>query len=446
MNVLFILFVQYVTGYTAIGRFGHSAIILNDSLYFYGGDGAINSNSTLSDLAILPIHSSFELTRPPWSSPSGPQASLGGPSVQAHVAFLGGSNAENMIIMGGVMPSPMALDEEPKAYSYDIDLGRWNSFTLPRGNRLNRQGAGCTTTGHVSFIWGGKRTLKSHAAPFPPNMYRFDTVHTENSSLISLNNSPPSRYGHTQTLIEGDRIVILGGFDGQTGDAMSMGDIWVFDSLVFSWTHVSADQDEMPANRSSHSQVLMPDGYSILIYGGYDGYHVFNDVAVLDTRTWKWTVKNTNAAVQGRADHTATLVGTNMIVAFGFTGVSTTLTVMSDIEVLDINTWSWTSVYTPTIIQKINEISNDDSSVAIIAGAVTGGVVVFLLVLVILYLLYLQRKPPIEPKDTPNRSDTMGTSKTLVSLPSPWKQVVCKPDETDQDTFDRQEFIQYSGV
>jgi hypothetical protein len=37
-------------------------------------------------------------------------------------------------------------------------------------------------------------------------------------------------------------------------------------------------------------------------YGGYDGYHVYNDVAVLDTRTWTWTVKNTNAAVQGRAD------------------------------------------------------------------------------------------------------------------------------------------------
>lgn len=37
-------------------------------------------------------------------------------------------------------------------------------------------------------------------------------------------------------------------------------------------------------------------------YGGYDGYHVYNDVAVLDTRTWKWTVKNTNAALQGRAD------------------------------------------------------------------------------------------------------------------------------------------------
>lgn len=108
----------------------------------------MNDNGThyLSDLAILPLHSSFSLTNPPWSPVSGPQASLGGPSVHAHIAFMGGLNGGNMIIMGGVMPNQMILDEEPKAYSYDIDLGRWNSFTLPKGNRLNRQGAGCTAT------------------------------------------------------------------------------------------------------------------------------------------------------------------------------------------------------------------------------------------------------------------------------------------------------------
>lgn len=43
-------------------------------------------------------------------------------------------------------------------------------------------------------------------------------------------------------------------------------------------------------------------------YGGYDGYHVYNDVAVLDTRTWTWTIKNTNAAVQGRADVSISLI------------------------------------------------------------------------------------------------------------------------------------------
>jgi hypothetical protein len=37
-------------------------------------------------------------------------------------------------------------------------------------------------------------------------------------------------------------------------------------------------------------------------YGGYDGYNVFNDVAILNTDTWAWEVKSTTANVQGRAD------------------------------------------------------------------------------------------------------------------------------------------------
>ncbi|CAO3664367.1 unnamed protein product [Rhizopus microsporus] len=419
-----------------------------------------------------------------------------------------------MLIIGGVMPNQMPIDEEPTAYTYDIDLGRWNSFSLPRENRLNRQGAGCTVTKNgTAYIWGGKRSARVpiHVMNLPANIYRFDSVHPENSSFIPLTVNPPLRYAHTQTLIANDRIVILGGFDGLTGNAISLSDVWVFDIKASNWTHITAelDRDNKPENRSSHSQVLMPDGYSILIYGGYDGYHVYNDVAVLDTRTWKWTVKNTNAALQGRADHTATLVGTNMIVAFGFSGVSTSLTVMSDIEVLDINTWSWTSVYTPSGLPFSDDTDSgttqrtDDTSsypsLAIIAGAVTGGLVVFILILIAFYLfnVYQQRTrsssssvarvhslpsyitiSEIKRHDnSPKRSDTIGTSTTVVAndtspvtvLPSPWKdtqewvyssipKVVHKPDDTcsqrqndlevdrdqeieEKEYFDRQEFI-----
>jgi hypothetical protein len=115
------------------------------------------------------------------------------------------------------------------------------------------------------------------------------------------------------------------------------------------------------------------------------------------------------------------MVGTNMIVAFGFTGVSTALTVMSDIEVLDTITWSWTAMYTPSSGYNTS-IPNGSSggggvggenpteigagtngpnvnvpsspSIAIVAGAVTGGLVVFVLILVAFYMInvYHQKK------------------------------------------------------
>jgi hypothetical protein len=129
------------------------------SIYFYGGDSSVSSSSDvnlwISDLSILPIHSPYLLTDPPWKPASGPQDAIGGPFVYSHVAFMGGTNNGNMIVIGGVMPqsSTLLTDEEPTAFSYDWDLGRWNSFSLPSGNHLNRQGAACTTIEHgIAYV------------------------------------------------------------------------------------------------------------------------------------------------------------------------------------------------------------------------------------------------------------------------------------------------------
>ncbi|GAN05824.1 hypothetical protein MAM1_0102d05300 [Mucor ambiguus] len=437
-------------GYIIQPRFGHSAVLVNDSIYFYGGDSSVssaikNTSEWLSELSILPIHSPYPLTDPPWKPASGPQDSIGGPSVYSHIAFMGGTNGGNMIVIGGVMPQTekYTTDEEPTAYSYDCDLGRWNSFSLPSGNHLNRQGAASTTTEHgIAYIWGGKRAVT--ISPPPPtatnsnitrpalsaSMYRFDSTWPANSTVITpAGLSPPLRYAHTQTLISSHKIVVLGGFDSATGEPIPLSDVWVYDIKLSVWSQINAklDVENKPGARSSHSQVLMLDGFSILVYGGYDGYHVYNDVAVLDTRTWTWTVKNTNAAVQGRADHTATLVGSNMIVAFGFTGVSTALTVMADIEVLDVSTWSWTSVYIASPgyntggigtksngglggVGDANSSGNSNGpsspSIAIVAGAVTGGLVVFLLILVAFYLLNnYHQKQRNQTKDDRVRAD-----------------------------------------
>lgn len=103
----------------------------------------------------------------------------------------------------------------------------------------------------------------------PASMYRFDSVYPANSTIIVSDQLlyPPLRYAHTQTLISEHRIVVLGGFDGATGDAVSLADVWVFDIITSKWSQINArlDKENKPANRSSHSQLLMPDGFSILV-------------------------------------------------------------------------------------------------------------------------------------------------------------------------------------
>lgn len=70
--------------------------------------------------------------------------------VYSHTAFVGGLNGGNMIIVGGVRPAAASTDADDAAiaYSYDCDTGQWNSFSLPTGNFLNRQGAASSVTSH----------------------------------------------------------------------------------------------------------------------------------------------------------------------------------------------------------------------------------------------------------------------------------------------------------
>lgn len=100
-------------------------------------------------------------------------------------------------------------------------------------------------------------------------MYCLNTVNPNESTVIPINGSvaPQLRYAHSQTLLDDNRIVVLGGFDGMSGTATSLADIWIYETDTNTWSNIPAtlSSDGRPAARSSHSAVLMPDGVSIVM-------------------------------------------------------------------------------------------------------------------------------------------------------------------------------------
>ena len=87
--------------------------------------------------------------------------------------------------------------------------------------------------------------------------------------------------------------------------------------------------------------------HNLVIFGGYSQYgDCENDLAVLDMITWRWSVpKVSGEAPAPRMSHTATRFGSTMLVYGGYAGDATYL---SDVHVLDTESWAWSAPKVPS--------------------------------------------------------------------------------------------------
>ncbi len=77
-----------------------------------------------------------------------------------------------------------------------------------------------------------------------------------------------------------------------------------------------------PRARTGHVAILLQDGETILIHGGWDpdaegGTNTFSDTFLLNTRLWEWQKGPTPQGIgRARVGHTAVLMGSNVF-AYG---------------------------------------------------------------------------------------------------------------------------------
>ncbi|RIB26373.1 hypothetical protein C2G38_265772 [Gigaspora rosea] len=102
-----------------------------------------------------------------------------------------------------------------------------------------------------------------------------------------------------------------------------MNEIYIFDTIASAWSQKSALGNIDP--RVGHTAILAPDNYTIVIFGGTQGYVLrqstsYPTFVLLDVKSEPFqysSPQTTGKAPPPLSYHTATLYQNYMIVAFG---------------------------------------------------------------------------------------------------------------------------------
>ncbi|CAJ0866901.1 15828_t:CDS:2, partial [Entrophospora sp. SA101] len=354
-------------------RWAHTASLVDNYLYIYGGRTAIpgenydslNPDYDTDEILYLDISVEFNPASPKWKSITGIA-----PPLAFHSMSIGGESNELLIIFGGtskytIPPNTLYIfntTSSTKATNSPTTVNVKGSIEHTSITRYNDS---------MVFIFGGTSQIITNDNATDIVIDAFNDMHVLDSKSITFNTISPSNgvfplgvYHHSSTLLSDNKIYIIGGVD--KNDAfMPMGSINIFDTMTNQWSNQNAT-GAIPIDRRVHRAVGTNDN-KIIIYGGCNKDYSINysDLIVLDTTTLQWTAP----ATQGTPPppmyaHTMTMVGTNVIIAFGFiSGFDTT----QDIYILDSTNYTWMPTYVPnnleiTNTKPINASSNDPSS------------------------------------------------------------------------------------
>src|SRR4051794_26500434 len=153
-----------------------------------------------------------------------------------------------------------------------------------------------------------------------------------------------------------------------------MNEIIIFNPHNGHWTTMDTGS-LIPPPRKHHTAVVAPDGHTIIVYGGEInavGGPVLNDIWTLDSITWTWSKPSISGPVNAfaRSNHTAIVVGNQMIVIAGSNATSRPV----EMQVLDLSNWAW-----------VQTVKGQGAGLAVIGGlggvigTVAGGLVLIIL-------------------------------------------------------------------
>ncbi|XP_018540479.1 kelch repeat-containing protein isoform X2 [Lates calcarifer] len=191
-----------------------------------------------------------------------------------------------------------------------------------------RKARGQTKGGQKLFSSGGDATKMKGAANGageaqgivgrtpPQSAARTKSRQAKTPTQSTLLVSPSGRWGQTLCPIDAQTAILIGGQGARM--QFCKDPMWKLCTEDTSW--VAAEtlaEGPTPEARIGHTAVYDPDSKRIFVFGGSKNKKWFNDVHILDTQSWKWTMVEAQGKVPPLAYHSCSMFRGELFVLGG---------------------------------------------------------------------------------------------------------------------------------
>ncbi|XP_015251388.1 PREDICTED: tip elongation aberrant protein 3-like [Cyprinodon variegatus] len=135
---------------------------------------------------------------------------------------------------------------------------------------------------------------------------------TQTSSLVG----PSGRWGQTLCPIDAQTAILIGGQGARM--QFCKDPMWKLCTEDMSWVPAETlAEGPTPEARIGHSAIFDPDSKRIFVFGGSKNKKWFNDVHILDTQSWRWTMVEAQGNVPPLAYHSCSMFRGELFVLGG---------------------------------------------------------------------------------------------------------------------------------
>ncbi|KAL2212591.1 galactose oxidase [Sarocladium strictum] len=196
----------------------------------------------------------------------------GPPRARAHATFMANpSDSNTLLLFGGEYFNGSLAQFYNDLSIYNVNRDEWRSITSPNAP-LPRSGHAWTRAGnpnHVYLFGGEFSSPKQGTFHHYSDFWRLEPATREWTKIEAKgkDKSPPARSGHRMTYWK-QYIILFGGFQDTSNQTKYMADLWIFDTVNFTWhSPVLPPAQLKPDARSSFT--LLPHEGGAVLYGGY---------------------------------------------------------------------------------------------------------------------------------------------------------------------------------